>query len=30
MDEKDKAFFAYFRKIRDKKNKLNKEKNDLE
>jgi hypothetical protein len=30
MNENDKAFFAYFRKIRERKNKLNKDKNDLE
>ena len=30
MNENDKAFFAYFRKIREKNNKLNKEKKNFE
>ena len=30
MKEKDKAFFAYFRKLREKKNIALKEKNELE
>jgi hypothetical protein len=30
MNENDKAFFAYFRKIREEKKKLNIEKKDLE
>ena len=30
MNEKDKAFFAYFRKQREKKKKVHKEKKDLE
>lgn len=30
MNEKDKAFFAYFRKLREKKNKSHKEKQNLE
>ena len=30
MNEKDKAFFAYFKKLREKKNKSHKEIKDLE
>jgi len=30
MNEKDKAFFAYFRKLREKENKAYKAKKDLE
>jgi len=30
MNEKDKAFFAYFRKLREKKNNMYKDKKDLE
>jgi len=30
MNEKDKAFFAYFRKLREKKNRALNEKKDLE
>ena len=30
MNEQDKAFFAFFRKIRDKKKKESKDKNELE
>jgi hypothetical protein len=30
MNEKDKAFFTYFRKLREKKNKSQKEKQNLE
>ena len=29
MDEKDKAFFAYFRKLREKKNMAHKEEKDF-
>ena len=30
MNEKDKAFFAYFRKLREKENRVLNEKKDLE